>query len=90
MTTEAGRRYTFSFQHSPGAGVRDGQQQVHRLLERHVLGTISRNGKGVTGTAWQTTTFSVTGTGTDRISFREADTDSVGALIDDVRLVVAS
>jgi hypothetical protein len=28
-----------------------------------------------------------TGTGNDRISFRENDTDTVGALIDDVRLV---
>ena len=89
MTTVAGRRYTFSFQHSPSAGVATGSNKFTVSWNGTLLGTISRNGKGVTGTAWQTTTFSVTGTGTDRISFREADTDNVGALIDDVRLVAS-
>jgi hypothetical protein len=48
---------------------------------------VSRSGSGLNGPSWQTTTFTVTGTGNDRIAFRENDRDSAGALVDDVRLV---
>ena len=39
--------------------------------------------------SWQTATFTVTGTGNDRISFRENDNNNLGALLDDVRLIAS-
>ena len=55
------------------------------------LVTLNRSGTGLSAPAWQSATFTVTGTGNDRISFRENDTDVVpkGALIDDVRLLAS-
>ena len=87
VATQAGRSYTFSFLQSPGAGVQSNSNKFTVHWNGTNLGTITRNGKGLTTTSWQRTTFTVTGTGNDRISFRENDTDNVGALIDDVRLM---
>jgi hypothetical protein len=87
VVTEAGRTYTLSFLQSPSAGVPAASNKFTVYWNGTNLGTISRNGKGLTSTSWQLTTFSVTGTGNDRISFRENDTDNIGSLLDDVRLV---
>lgn len=89
VATAAGRPYTLSFQQSPGAGIPTSSNKFTVYWNGTNLGTVARNGKGLTTTSWQLTTFTVTGTGSDRISFRENDSDSVGALIDDVRLVAA-
>jgi hypothetical protein len=87
VVTEVGRTYTLSFLQSPGAGVPASSNRFTVYWNGTSLGSISRNGKGVTAAAWQLTTFTVTGTGNDLISFRENDNDNIGALIDDVRLV---
>jgi hypothetical protein len=87
VATEAGRSYTLSFQQSPGAGNQSASNKFTVYWNGTNLGTITRNGKGLTTTSWQLTTFAVTGTGNDRISFRENDNDDVGSLIDDVRLI---
>ena len=89
VATEVGRRYTLSFQQSRGAGLQAASNKFTVFWNGTNLGTISRNGKGVTTTSWQLTTFTVTGTGIDRISFRENDNDSDGSFIDDVRLIAA-
>ncbi|MGH8241191.1 MAG: hypothetical protein ACREXP_29815, partial [Steroidobacteraceae bacterium] len=88
VTTELGRSYTLSFLQSPRPGLSTNSNKFNVFWNGTNLGTVARNGKGLTSTSWQVTTFTVTGTGSDRISFRENDADSVGALIDDVRLVV--
>ena len=87
VATVAGRPYTLSFQQSPGAGIPTNSNKFTVYWNGTNLGTVARNGKGLTTTSWQLTTFTVTGTGNDRLSFRENDSDNVGALIDDVRLV---
>ena len=51
------------------------------------LVTLNRSGNGLSAPSWQTATFTVTGTGNDRISFRESDNDNLGTLLDDVRLI---
>ncbi len=51
------------------------------------IGTVNRTGVGLIAPSWQVTTFTVTARGNDRISFRESDADSVGSLIDDVKLI---
>ena len=87
VATQAGRRYTLSFQQSPGKDLQSASNKFTVFWNGTNLGTIARNGKGLTTTSWQLTTFTVTGTGNDRISFRENDNDNVGSLIDDVRLI---
>ena len=51
------------------------------------LVTVNRSGSGLSAPSWQMATFTVTGTGNDRISFRESDSNNYGALVDDVQLV---
>jgi hypothetical protein len=74
VATVNGRSYTLSFQQSPAPG-------------GATLGTVARNGKGLATTSWQRSTFTVIGTGNDRITFRENDADDVGAFIDDVQVL---
>ncbi len=50
------------------------------------IGTVTRSGVGLTTPSWDTTTYTVVAIGNDRISFRENDRDTAGALIDDVKL----
>ena len=52
-----------------------------------LVGTVARSGQNVAEPQWLTVRIQGAGTGTDRISFREYDSDSKGALIDDVRLI---
>jgi hypothetical protein len=87
VATQAGRTYTLSFRQSPQPGESQNSNSFNVFWNGTRLGTVARSGSGLTTTSWQVTTFTVTGTGSDRISFRENDADSVGALIDDVRLL---
>ena len=87
VATTAGRSYRLSFQHSPRPGVSNPSNKFDVFWNGTKLGTVDRSGIGLTVPSWQTTTFTVTGTGNDRISFRENDSNDLGALIDDVQLI---
>ena len=87
VTTQPGRRYTLSLRQSPRPGVSAISNRFTVHWNGAPLGTISRNGSGLSRPSWRTTTFTVTGTGGDRISFRERDANGAGAFIDFVRLV---
>jgi len=87
VTTQSGRLYTLSFLQSPRPGVGSASNAFDVYWGSARLGTVSRSGVGLAQTSWQTTTFTVTGSGQDKIQFRENDRDSVGGLIDDVRLI---
>ena len=89
MATTAGRRYTLSFMQSPRPWVSSSSNSFDVYWNTTKLGTIARNGVFVFTPSWQTTTYTVTGTGSDRISFRENDNNDSGALIDNVRLVAS-
>ena len=87
VTTQAGRTYTLSFMQSPRPAWWPRATASRSTGTTRCSGTVARSGQNLSQPPWQTTTFTVTGTGTDRISFRENDNDSKGALIDDVRLI---
>jgi hypothetical protein len=87
VTTQPGASYTFSVTHSPTPGTGPITNKFQIYFNDTKLATITRGATGLTQPPWQTSTFTVTGTGSDRISFRDTDTNTVGALIDDVRLV---
>ncbi len=89
VATEPGRSYRLTFLQSPRPGLQASSNKFTVYWNGTNIGSVSRNGKGLTTTSWQPTTFTVTGTGNDRISFRENDSDNVGAFIDDVRLVAS-
>jgi hypothetical protein len=83
----AGRTYRLSFQQSPAPGASAATNRFDVFWNNTKLGTIQRNGAGLSTPLWQPTTYTVTATGNDRISFRENDRDAIGGLVDDVRLV---
>jgi hypothetical protein len=86
VATVAGRSYTLSFLQSPSPGVATNSNKFTVHWNGANLGTVARNGKGVSTTSWLPSTFTVIGTGNDRITFRENDADAVGSFIDDVRV----
>jgi hypothetical protein len=91
VSTQSGQTYDLSFKVSPRPGVSAGSNTTSVYWNSILLGTISRDGTTLGNTAWQTYHYWVTGTGRDRVEFREAGTDdSVGALIDAVALVAES
>lgn len=87
VATVNGRSYTLSFQQSPAPGVATNSNKFTVQWNGANLGTVARNGKGLATTSWQRSTFTVIGTGNDRITFRENDADDVGAFIDDVQVL---
>ena len=86
VATTAGRTYRLSFQHSPRPGVSNPSNKFDVYWNGTKLATVNRTGTGLAAPAWQTATFTVTGTGSDRISFRENDSNNQGALLDNVQL----
>jgi hypothetical protein len=87
IPTVAGRSYRLSFAQTPRPNVSANSNRVDVFWNGTKVGSVARTGIGLTGPSWQTTTYTVTGTGNDRISFRENDRDSAGALIDNVELI---
>ena len=86
VSTVAGRTYLLSFAQSPRPGVSSSSNRFDLFWNGSKLGTVGRSGVGLTTPSWQATTYTVIATGNDRISFRENDRDTTGALIDDVKL----
>ena len=78
VATTAGRSYRLSFQHSPRPGVSNPSNKFDVFWNNTKLVTVNRSGSGLSAPSWQTATFTVTGTGNDRISFRETTTTTSG------------
>lgn len=89
VRTTAGSRYALSFRQSPMPGKSATTNRFDVFWNGSKVGSVSRSGTGLSAPSWQTTSFTVTATGNDRISFRENDRDNVGGLLDDVRLVTS-
>jgi len=87
VATVAGASYDLSFLQSPRPGNQSKSNRFDVYWNNTKIATVSRNGKGLSNTSWQLTRLTVTGTGSDRLGFRESDADNSGALIDDVRLL---
>jgi hypothetical protein len=87
FTTVAGRSYRLSFAQTPRPNVSSNSNRLDVFWNGSKIGSVARSGIGLTGPSWQPTTYTVTGTGNDRLSFRENDRDSAGALIDNVQLI---
>jgi Domain of unknown function (DUF1929) len=87
ITTQRGHRYRLSLKQSPRPGISSQSNRFTVYWNGTRLATISRGGRGLSRPSWRTSTFTVTGTGRDWISFRERDDNRFGAFVDDVRLV---
>jgi hypothetical protein len=86
-TTVAGRTYRLSFAQTPQPGVSSNSNRFDVFWNGSKVGHVARSGVGLTSASWQTTTFTVTATGNDQLSFRDNDRDANGSFIDDVRLL---
>jgi hypothetical protein len=86
VATVAGATYDLSFLQSPRPGYGANSNRFEVWWNGTLLGAFARNGTGLTQTNWQQANFVVTGTGNDRLWFKEIDTDVGGAFVDDVRL----
>jgi len=87
VATNAGQRYTLSFWMSPRPGASQASNRFEVYWNGTKLAAPAPNGVGKTATAWAYRSYTVTGTGSDRVSFREYDAGSAGALLDNIRLV---
>jgi hypothetical protein len=87
IPTLAGATYDLSFLQSPRPGNSASSNSFEVYWNNTKLATISRSGDTLLNTSWQSTQLVVTGSGADRLWFREYDSDDRGALIDKVRLV---
>ena len=85
--TEDGQQYTLSFWMSARPGGAKASNRFDVYWNGTKVATPAPAGVGRTQTSWLYRSFTVTGTGNDRVSFREYDAGSAGALLDNVRLV---
>ncbi|MDR7135334.1 hypothetical protein J2X06_002543 [Lysobacter niastensis] len=86
IATVAGTTYDLSFLQSPRPGFGSKSNRFEAYWNGTLLGSFARDGLVLTNADWQRANFVVTGTGNDRLWFKEIDTDVGGALVDDVRL----
>ncbi|MBF6025004.1 galactose oxidase-like domain-containing protein [Lysobacter niastensis] len=86
IATVAGATYDLSFLQSPRPGFGFKSNRFEVWWNGTLLATFARDGLVLTNADWQRASYVVTGTGNDRLSFREVDVDVGGGLVDDVRL----
>ena len=86
IATVAGTTYDLSFLQSPRPGFGFKSNRFEVYWNGTLLGSFARDGLVLTNADWQRANFVVTGSGNDRLWFKEIDTDVGGALVDDVRL----
>lgn len=86
IATVPGTTYDLSFLQSPRPGFGFKSNRFEVYWNGTLLGSFERDGLALTNANWQQANFVVTGTGNDRLWFKEIDTDVGGALVDNVRL----
>ena len=71
-------------------GIAEASNGIEVFFNGELLATMSADGVGLSTTEFTKYTFTVTGTGSDRVEFRAVGTaDTFGGLIDDVRLTIS-
>ena len=90
IATQVGATYDLSFLQSPRPNHSPARNAFDVYWNDTRITSIARDGQDLANTTWRRTRLVVTGTGTDRLSFREYDTNKSGAFLDDVRLVARS
>ena len=85
LTTVAGAQYSLSFAYAARAGVSAGSNPIEVLWNGLSLATVTANGNGQSGNAWQLFDYVVTGSGSDTLGFRAVGvSDSYGGSLDAV------
>jgi len=85
LTTTAGSLYNLSFAYAAREGVSAGSNPIQVFWNNVSLGTVTGNGNSAGGSAWQLFNYSVTGTGSDTLTFRAIGvSDSLGGSLDAV------
>jgi hypothetical protein len=88
ITTAIGDVYDLSFDYSPRMGVSSQSNPIQAFWNGSLLTQITGSGIGKSGNNWYTLSFSVIGTGSDKLSFSAAGiSDSFGGGLDNVSLV---
>lgn len=88
ISTTAGSVYELSFDYSPRMGVSSQSNPIQAFWNGSLLSQITGSGIGKSGNNWYTLSYSVIGTGSDKLSFLAAGvSDSFGGGLDNVSLV---
>lgn len=88
VSTTAGSVYDLSFDYSPREGVTSQSNPIQAFWNGSLLSQITGSGIGKGGNNWYTLSFSVIGTGSDKLTFSAAGiSDSFGGGLDNVSLV---
>ncbi|MDO9050426.1 MAG: PEP-CTERM sorting domain-containing protein [Methylotenera sp.] len=88
ISTTAGDLYDLSFDYSPRMGVSSQSNIIQAFWNGSLLSQITGSGVGKTGNNWYTLSFSVIGSGSDKLTFSAAGiSDSFGGSLDNVSLV---
>lgn len=90
LTTVAGSSYDLSFAYSARAGVSAGSNPIEVLWNGISLAAVTANGSGLSGNDWHVFNYTVTGTGSDTLTFRAIGVnDTLGGSIDAVTVTAA-
>ncbi|WP_036303689.1 PEP-CTERM sorting domain-containing protein [Methylotenera sp. L2L1] len=88
VSTTAGSIYDLSFDYSPREGVTSQSNPIKAFWNGSLLSQITGSGIGKNGNNWYTISFSVMGTGSDKLSFAATGlSDGFGGSLDNVSLV---
>lgn len=90
LTTLAGSVYTVTFDYSARTGVGAASNGIELLWNGASVATVTADGSGLSGNDWHAFSYSVTGTGSDVLSFRAIGTsDGVGGSLDAIAVTAA-
>jgi len=90
LTTVAGASYDLSFAYSARAGVSAGSNPIQVLWNGVGITTVTANGSNLSGNDWHLFNYTVTGTGSDTLTFRAIGVnDSLGGSLDAVTVTAA-
>lgn len=90
LTTIAGSFYSLSFDYSARAGVGAASNGIEVLWNGASVASVTADGTGLSGNDWHLFSYTVTGTGSDVLSFRAVGiSDSLGGSLDSVSITTA-
>ena len=90
LTTVAGSSYDLSFAYSARPGVSAGSNVIQVLWNGVSLAAVTANGSNLSDNDWQVFNYTVTGSGSDTLSFRAIGVnDSLGGSLDAVTVTTA-
>jgi len=90
LTTVAGSTYDLSFAYSARAGVSAGSSPIEVLWNGVSIAAVTANGSNLSGNDWHVYNYTVTGTGSDTLTFRAIGVnDSLGGSLDAITVTAA-